>query len=142
RWARRLEEASGARVVMAAVDICDRAQIERLLVRIQGEVPPLAAVVHCAMVLEDVPLTGLTKEAMLRVVRPKMMGAWHLHELTAGMNLDAFVLFSSMTSMLGNQGQGNYAVANTFLDALAHHRKALGLPATSINWGMIADAGF
>jgi hypothetical protein len=70
------------------------------------------------------------------------MGAWHLHELTAKAPLEAFVLFSSMTSALGNQGQGNYAVANAFLDALAHHRKARGLPVTCVNWGVIADVGY
>jgi NADPH:quinone reductase-like Zn-dependent oxidoreductase/short-subunit dehydrogenase/acyl carrier protein len=139
--AARIEQETGARVVAAAVDISDRGELERLLGRI-GDMPPLKGVVHCAMVLDDRVLTSLTEEALRNVVRPKLLGALHLHALTAGMDLDAFVLFSSMTSMMGNQGQGNYAVANTFLDALAHHRRARGLPVTCVNWGVIADAGY
>jgi len=139
--AQRIEQETGARVIAAAVDIADRSQLERLL-RQMEDMPPLKGVVHCAMVLDDRVLTSLTEEALREVVRPKLLGAFHLHELTAGMDLDAFVLFSSMTSMMGNQGQGNYAVANTFLDALAHHRKARGLPVTCVSWGVIADAGY
>ena len=133
---------TSAQIRLEAVDICDRPSLRALIEDIEANLPPLKGVVHCAMVLDDKLVTDLDEAAMLKVVRPKMVGAWHLHELTAGAPLEAFVLFSSMTSMLGNQGQGNYAVANTFLDALAHHRRAKGLPATCVNWGVIADAGY
>src|SRR5262249_35005955 len=133
---------TSAQIRLEAVDICDRPSLRALIEDIEASMPPLKGVVHCAMVLEDKLITDLDETAMLKVVRPKMVGAWHLHELTARAPLEAFVLFSSMTSMLGNQGQGNYAVANTFLDALAHHRRAKGLPATCVNWGVIADAGY
>lgn len=139
---RQIEAETGAQILAAAVDICDRTALEALLQQIDRTLPPLQGVVHCAMVLDDTVITGLTADAMQRVVRPKMLGAWHLHELTAERNLAAFILFSSMTSMLGNQGQGNYAVANTFLDALAAYRHERGLPVTCVNWGVLADAGY
>ncbi|XYH94915.1 SDR family NAD(P)-dependent oxidoreductase [Sorangium sp. So ce1128] len=139
---RAIEQETSAQIRAEAVDVCDRPRLEATIREIQASMPPLRGVVHCAMVLEDVSLAGLGEAAMLRVVRPKMMGAWHLHELTADIPLEAFVLFSSMTSVLGNAGQGNYAVANAFLDGLAHHRKARGLPVTCVNWGVISDAGY
>jgi acyl carrier protein len=99
-------------------------------------------VVHAAGVLQDGLLVQLDAAALNSVLRPKMMGGWLLHRLLADAPLDFFVLFSSAGSLLGQPGQGNYAAANAFLDALAHHRRAQGLPALSINWGAWSGLGF
>ncbi len=124
----------GADVVVAACDVADREQLERLLEGVPAQYP-LRAVVHAAGVLDDGVIDSLTGERLAGVFAPKVDGAWHLHELTAGLGLDAFVLFSSVAGTLGSAGQGSYASANAVLDALAEYRWAQGLPATSIAWG-------
>ncbi|VVJ20837.1 Modular polyketide synthase [Amycolatopsis camponoti] len=122
----------GADVRLAACDTADRAALAELL----ADVPDLAAVVHAAGVLDDGVLSSLTPARMDAVLRPKVDAAWHLHELTADRNLSAFVLFSSVSATFGGPGQGNYAAANAFLDALATHRAARGLPAQALAWGL------
>ncbi len=124
----------GAEVTIAACDVSDRAQLERLLARIPSE-RPLRAVVHTAGVLDDCLIGSLTPERLDSVMAPKVDAAWHLHELTRDLDLDAFVLFSSLAGTLGGPAQGNYAAANTFLDALAARRRAHGLPGVSMAWG-------
>jgi acyl transferase domain-containing protein/acyl carrier protein len=131
-------EQSGATVQVVAADIADRADVQRL---INGLETPLGGVIHAAGVLEDGLLMGQDWASFERVMAPKVAGAWHLHSLTQNLNLDFFVCFSSVAAMLGSPGQGNYAAANAFMDALVHHRQQLGLPGSSINWGPWAESG-
>ncbi|MFE7741745.1 SDR family NAD(P)-dependent oxidoreductase [Nocardia sp. NPDC057455] len=132
----------GVEVVAEAVDISDRAAVAELLTRIERNLPPLRGVLHCAMVLDDALVTDLDRERLTNVLAPKAFGAWYLHELTAHLPLAAFILFSSATSMVGNRGQANYAVANAFLDHLAQARAAAGQPVLTVNWGAISDVGY
>ena len=102
---------------------------------------PLRGVFHAAAVLDDALVKNLDVERYRKTFEPKARGAWNLHEQTRGLALDHFMCFSSMASVLGNQGSANYCAANAFVDALAHHRRRSGLPALTVNWGVIADVG-
>nr|WP_082375751.1 type I polyketide synthase [Pseudonocardia sp. HH130629-09] len=126
--------AHGADVTVLAADVAERDEVAALLSTIPDE-HPLTAVVHAAGVLDDGMLDSLNPDRMDAVLRPKVDGAWHLHELTAEADLSAFVLFSSISGLIGGLGQGNYSAANTFLDALAEHRRGLGRVGTSLVWG-------
>ncbi|HET6502877.1 MAG TPA: SDR family NAD(P)-dependent oxidoreductase, partial [Amycolatopsis sp.] len=128
----------GAMVTVAACDIADRAALAEVIAAIPAE-RPLTSVIHAAGVTDDGVLTALDQDRLHRVLRPKLVAAVHLHELTREHDLDEFVLFSSLAGVLGNPGQANYAAANAALDALAETRRALGLPGQSLAWGLWAD---
>jgi acyl transferase domain-containing protein/acyl carrier protein len=128
-------ESAGADVRIVSRDVSDRSQLSALLDSIAAE-HPLTAVVHAAAVLDDGVIDTLTSERVDTVLAPKLDAAWLLHELTQHLDLRAFVLFSSAAGVLGGAGQGSYAAANTFLDALAAHRRAHGLPGVAIAWGL------
>nr|WP_194910763.1 type I polyketide synthase [Catenulispora rubra] len=129
----------GTQARFEACDVADRAALTALLASIPAD-RPLIGVVHAAGVLDDATLEGLSPERIEKVFRPKVDAGWLLHELTLDQPLRMFVLFSSIAGVIGNAGQGNYAAANTFLDALAVLRRSLGLPAVSVAWGLWATA--
>jgi myxalamid-type polyketide synthase MxaB len=138
---------AGTNVLVLEADVSDATHVTRLLAAIREALPPLRGIVHAAGVLDDGVLLQQTWERFRRVMAPKVEGTWNLHAMTQDLPLDFFVCFSSVASLLGNAGQGNYAAANAFMDALAHQRRARGLPGLSVNWGpwgevgMAADAG-
>jgi acyl transferase domain-containing protein/NADPH:quinone reductase-like Zn-dependent oxidoreductase/acyl carrier protein len=128
----------GAAVHIASCDAADKGALQRLLAEVPVE-HPLTAVIHAAGVLDDAVFSAQTPRHLDSVLRPKVDGAWNLHELTAAADLSAFVLFSSAASVLGSRGQANYAAANAFLDALAQNRRHQGLPGVSVAWGWWAQ---
>jgi acyl transferase domain-containing protein len=125
----------GIKVTVLRGDVANREDVASILAHIRREMPPLRGILHAAGVLDDATLVRQTKEQFQRVLAPKAQGAWNLHELTMNEPLDFFVLFSSAAAALGSPGQANYAAANSFLDGLAHFRRAHGLPAAAIDWG-------
>ncbi len=133
----RLRE-QGVRVEYRQVDIAEVGPLAALLREIEQEVAPLGGVFHSAGVLDDGVLRQQSWARFETVLRPKVRGSWNLHLLTANLPLDHFVLFSSVASLVGSAGQANHCAATAFEDALAHHRRALGLPGLSINWGVWA----
>ncbi len=133
-----IQQLNGADVQVMKADVSSADDVARLLAQVKQ---PLRGVIHAAGVLDDGMLMQQTMERFEHVAAPKAQGAWHLHTQTMAHPLDFFVLFSSVASLLGSTGQANYASANAFMDALAHHRAASGLPALSINWGPWAEVG-
>jgi thioesterase domain-containing protein/acyl carrier protein len=131
--------AQGAEVRVLTCDVSEREQVAALLASIPAQ-HPLCAVFHVARALDDAIVTAQSAARIERAFEPKLDGAWHLHELTRTCPLQAFVLFSSLAATIGAPGQANYSAANAFLDALAHHRRAQGLPATALGWGLWSDA--
>ncbi|MEM6822450.1 MAG: SDR family NAD(P)-dependent oxidoreductase [Verrucomicrobiota bacterium] len=131
----------GTRVEALALDITNKSEVETLISRIQSDLPPLTGIFHGAMVLDDAFLPDLNRERFEKVLAPKLTGAWNLHASTKDIALKYFVCFSSVSSLIGNKGQANYIVANAFLDALSHYRRARNLPSTTVNWGAFSESG-
>jgi acyl transferase domain-containing protein/acyl carrier protein len=132
---------SGVEVMVFAADVTNLEQVRNVIDTTHRSMGPLRGIVHAAMGLDDAPIERLTEARMWKAMAPKIMGAWHLHELTAGMPLDFFVMFSSFAAIVGNAGQANYVAGNAFLGALAQYRRACGLPALTIDWGVIGEVG-
>lgn len=133
-------QASGAKTLVVACDVADRESVAKALQN--PDLLPIKGVFHAAMVIDDALIVNLDPERMARVLEPKIKGAWNLHELTRDLPLDHFMLYSSVTTYIGNPGQANYVAANAWLEGLAVLRRAQGLPVTCIGWGPIGDAGY
>jgi acyl transferase domain-containing protein/acyl carrier protein len=131
-------QSSGTQIQTAIVDVCNIDEMTQLLNAIEL---PLDGVLHAAGQLDDAIIQQLTPDRLHRVMAPKVLGAWHLHQLTQNLPLRYFVCFSSAASLLSSPGQANHVAANAFLDAIAQYRQQLGLPALSINWGAWSDIG-
>ncbi len=131
----------GVGIEVELADVTDSAAVDGMLGRIDGRLPPLGGVIHSVGVLSDAALTNQTWSSFEQVLWPKILGAWHLHRATMNRDLDLFILFSSRVGVMGNPGQANHAAANAFLDQLAGHRRALGLPGQSVAWGAWSEIG-
>lgn len=134
-------ESLGAVVQPVACDTADMEQLQNLFREIEQRLPPLKGVFHSAAIIEDQPVLEIDPRTLSRVMQSKALGAWNLHQLTCGMELEHFVLFSSAANLVGNSRQAIYSSANGFLDGLAQMRRSLGMKATSVNWGAISDVG-
>ena len=134
--------AEGADVGLVQGDVARLEDIERIVAEIDASPSPLQGIVHAAGVIDDGFVAQLDKSRLRRVLEPKLAGAWNLHRATLGRQLGLFLLFSSLSAITGPPGQGNYAAANAFLDALARHRRGKGLTALCVDWGAISDAGY
>ncbi|MBF0287242.1 MAG: type I polyketide synthase [SAR324 cluster bacterium] len=136
----RLEE-GGTKILVLQGDVSEQKEVARVLEEIPSSMPPLRGIIHAAGVINDGILMKQDLERFHQVMLPKVQGSWNLHILTQRLSLDFFVCFSSIASMFGSVGQGNYAAGNAFMDALMHYRRALGLPGLSINWGPWTEVG-
>ena len=134
-------QAGGVRVLAAACDTADEAQMTRLLDEIKVDWPPLRGIFHSAAVIIDQAIADMDRETFAKVMRNKAESAWVMHQLTLDTPLDHFVLYSSVANSVGNSRQASYSAANGFIDGLAWYRRAIGLAATSVNWGAISDVG-
>ncbi len=131
----------GTEVVVINGDVSAEKDVEALFETIGNTLPELKGIVHAAGVLDDGMIIEQNWDRFVKVMSPKVNGSWNLHRFSLGTSLDFFVMFSSAASLMGNPGQGSYAAANAFLDALAHYRRAEGLPASTINWGPWSRVG-
>ena len=133
---------SGAKVVSLKADITSPERMENLFSIELKKLPPLKGIVHAATTFGDTPLESMDSDTFIRVLRPKIIGAWLLHEKTKKMDIDFFINYSSISAVYGNPAQANYVAANYYLDQFSKYRRSLGLPASTISWGVIGEAGF
>jgi len=134
-------EASGTKISAYAADVSDAARMTEVFTDVKKSMPELKGVMHAAMVLDDKVIQEMDRASLAKVINAKAKGAWVLHQMTESMSLDFMVLYSSISSLVGNAGQANYVAANNFLDQLAHYRHGKGLPGLSINWGVFQETG-
>jgi NAD(P)-dependent dehydrogenase (short-subunit alcohol dehydrogenase family)/acyl carrier protein len=134
-------QGKGIEVIVRGLDVASEDQMASLFAELDETLPTLRGVFHGAMVLDDGLIATLSPERFERVMAPKVQGTWLLHQHCMNRPLDFFIMLSSISSLVGNIGQANYAAANSFLDHFAHYRRALGLPAVTVNWGALADVG-
>ena len=134
-------EAEGAHVEILQADVNDASQMQAAFTHLEQSAQPLKGIVHAAGVVAEHPIVAMSLAQLQQVMRPKLVGTWHLHKLSQQHPIEQFVCFSSIASVWGSFGQAHYAAANAFLDAIAHHRRSLGLPALTINWGPWAEGG-
>ena len=132
----------GVNVTAISCDVTDCAKLAEIIERIRKSMPPIKGVLHAAMVIDDRMISNLDASSLEAVLLPKLMGARNLHSLTLDLPIEYFVLYSSITTALGNPGQANYVAANAALEGFAQMRRSMGLPATCIGWGPIGDAGY
>ncbi len=132
----------GIKVMIAKGDVSNSKDVQKIFEEMKKSMPPLVGVQHAAMVLDDGSIPEITPERYMSVFKPKALGCWHLHEATKAMALDHFVSYSSISAIYGNPGQVSYVAANSFLDNFSSYRRSMGLPAMTINWGVIGDVGF
>jgi len=137
----RAMEERGVRVTIAQGDVARPEDVEMVFAEVEASGLPMRGIVHAAGIIDDGVLEHMDWQRFERVLAPKMEGAWHLHQCSRNLTLDFFILFSSMASLFGNPGQGNYAAANAYMDTLAHFRRAQGHRALSINWGPWSEVG-
>ncbi|MFO0939500.1 MAG: SDR family NAD(P)-dependent oxidoreductase [Pirellulales bacterium] len=135
-------EAQGASISVIPADITRPESVRKVLATIDSTLPKLAGVIHTAMVLEDKLLVDLDRATLERVLWPKVLGGWNLHQQTLDRDLDLFLVFSSLSSVFGHAGQANYSAANALLDSLAHYRRHHGLPGLVVNWGHVGEVGY
>lgn len=131
----------GIQVLAHSVDVSNIAALSQVLQEVKSVCPPLRGIIHAAGVLDDRLLHHQTWSSFEKVMEPKVLGAWNLHQLTRTLPIDFFVCFSSIAALLGSPSQANYAAANAFLDGLMRYRHSLGLTGLSINWGAWSDGG-
>ncbi|MCA0456387.1 MAG: type I polyketide synthase [Chloroflexi bacterium] len=131
----------GIEIVIAQGDVSQMDDLARMFDDIQHHMPPLRGIIHSAGSIDDGMLNQQTWSRFERILAPKIQGSWNLHTLTKSTALDFFIMFSSVASVMGSAGQGNYAAANAFMDTLAAHRRSQGLPGLSINWGAWSEVG-
>lgn len=135
-------EKAGVDVHLVACDVADADALAKVITWVRANLPPLQGVLHAAAIFDDKLIANLDGESVASVMNPKLKGAWNLHQLTLDIPLQHFLLYSSVTTLIGNPGQANYVAANAGLESLAAYRRSLGLPAQCVAWGPIADAGY
>ncbi|MCD4734422.1 MAG: SDR family NAD(P)-dependent oxidoreductase, partial [Bacteroidales bacterium] len=135
-------QANGVNVMIAKGDVSIKEDVNRIFKEISETMPPLKGIQHAAMVLDDGSISEIDYTRYMKVFNPKAVGCWLLHEATKDMDLDHFVSYSSISAVYGNPGQVSYVGANSFLDNFSGWRRSQGLPAMTINWGVIGDVGF
>jgi len=132
---------SGAFIEVVQADVASYSQLSNAISKIEKKLPPLKGIIHAAGVLDDAVIENQNWTKFERVISPKIYGAWNLHKLSLDIELDFFILFSSVSSIIGSPGQSNYASANAYLDSLSNYRRSKGLPALCINWGRWSEIG-